>query len=325
MKKYLLLLVILSANYLTGLSQQQSQIRTATFLNNLNNFQQVFGDQNFPRANAGDVSADDNIYTCSSKLVAAKDSTGPFGAKSISSLALQGFEFNIPDDATIDNIAIRIRRFNNGRAPIGDSSLSLMQRYQCGAGGPCTYGVFWTFLDTYPGKIYSDNETEYVFSQLGSGNDGGFFHNEAYQWTPAIVNNTFFGVRIDNYAPIGKGVAQVCYDLVEVTVQYTQPGASALRIAPTLTDAKLLRQPIIYPNPFTNKTNIQFIAAETGKAGVELYNMTGAKIRTLFSGNVIQGLTYNVPAGDAQLPKGIYVYRISNGKEMRIGRIIKSQ
>ena len=326
MKKYLFLSVIFWANYFTGLTQQLSQTRTATYLNNLNNFQQYFGDQNFPRASSEDVSADDNIYTCSSRLVAKRDSTSPFVFRaSISGLALQGFGFTIPDDATIDSLILRVRRFKKGMPSIGDLSLSLMQRYQCGAGGPCTYGVFWTYRDTYPGKIYPESETEYVFPQGGSGNDGGFNHNEAYQWTPAIVNHLYFGVRIDTYLPIGNGVVQVCYDLVEVTVKYSQPAVSALRTSPTLMDAKVLKEPIVYPNPFTTKTNIQFIAAETGNAAVELYNLTGAKIRTLYTGNVIQGLTYSVPAGDAQLPKGIYVYRISNGKQMRIGRIIKTE
>jgi hypothetical protein len=202
-----------------------SQTRTATFLNNLNNFQQVFGNQNFPRANPQDVAADDNIFTRSSKLLSVKDSTKSFTSSSISSLALQGFGFTIPDDATIENISIKLRRFKKGTPSVGDLTLSLMQRYQCGVGVPCKYGVHWTYKDTYNGKIYPSAEIEYVFSQSGTGNNGGFNHDEAYQWTPAIVNHQFFGIRIDNYVPIGKGTVELFYDLVEVTVEYSQPAA----------------------------------------------------------------------------------------------------
>jgi hypothetical protein len=46
------------------------------------------------------------------------------------------------------------------------------------------------------------------------------------------------------------------------------------------------------------------------------------KIRTLFSRNVIPGQVYNASFGDA-LPKGIYVYNISNGKQKYSGKIIK--
>ncbi len=200
-----------------------SQTRTATFLNNHNNFRQVFGNQGYPKAKAEDVAVDDNVYGYSSKLVASNDSAGPFHANSASSLALQGFGFTVPENAVIENIILRIRRFKNGRPPVGDFTLSLMQRYQCGVGQPCTYGVFWTFRDTYAGKIYPDTETEYVFSQIGSGNKGGFYHDEPYQWTPAIVNHTFFGVRIDTYPPIGRGGVVVYYDLVEVTIEYSMP------------------------------------------------------------------------------------------------------
>ena len=191
-----------------------SETRTATFLNNLNNFQEVFGDQGYPRAKAEYVSADDGKYASTRKLSA--------NGISFSTLALQGFGFTIPDDATIENIAVRVRRFKSGSPAIGDYFLSVMQRFQSGF-GPSTYGVFWTHLDDYPGKMYPNTETEYVFSQSGSGNNGGFNHNQAYQWTPAIVNHQYFGVRIDSYPPSGNGSVVVNYDLVEVTVEYSQP------------------------------------------------------------------------------------------------------
>jgi hypothetical protein len=84
-----------------------------------------------------------------------------------------------------------------------------------------------------------------------------------------------------------------------------------------------MKEPIIYPNPFTTKANIQFTASESGRAIVELYNIAGTKIRTLFSGNVEQGQVYTVAAGDALLPRGVYIYTISNGKQKHTGRMIK--
>ena len=117
--------MILSASYFSGFTQTSTQTRTATFLNNLNNFQQVFGDQGYPGASAGDVAADDGVYAHTNKLTAAKDSAGPFRSGSFSSLALQGFGFTIPDDATIENISIRLRRFKTGSPSVGGSLLFL--------------------------------------------------------------------------------------------------------------------------------------------------------------------------------------------------------
>jgi hypothetical protein len=181
----------------------------------------------------------------------------------------------------------------------------------------------WRNGDAYLGNVYPDIETEYDFSQSGSGNDGGFNHDEAYQWTPAMVNHQYFGVRIDSYLLEGRGSVTVSYDLVNVTVEYSVPEAGTRKSPDAAREIKPLKEPIVYPNPFTSKSNIQFTAAETGSAAVELYNITGVKIRTLFSANVIQGQTYNVAAGDAQLPTGVYVYMIRNGKQKHTGRIIK--
>ena len=326
MRKYLFLLVILSAN-LFGFAQTSSQTKTATFLNNLNQFQQVFGDQNYPRARAQDVAANDNIYTCSAKLTAVKDSASSFRSSSVSSLALQGFGFTIPGDATIENIVVKVRRFKKGTPSVGDQILSVIQRYQqTSPDAPARYGVMWSYLDDeeldYPGRIYPATETEYLFSQSGSGNNGGLNHNQAYQWTPTMVNQVTFGVRIDNYPPIGKGSIQVCYDQVTVTVEYSQPVTKAGRSS-TAAEVKQLKEPIIYPNPFTTKANIHFTASESGSAVIELYNIAGTKIRTLFSGNVVRGEVYNTSFGDALLPGGVYVYTISNGKQKYTGRIIK--
>ena len=327
MKKYFYLSVILLAYSQFGFAQNLTQTRTATYLNNLGNFRQAYGVQNYKGARAQDVASDNNKYACTGRLLAVSDSTSPVSSRSVSSLSLQGFGFNIPVNATIQNITIRLRRFKKGSPSIGDFSLSLMKRYGCNPDDPCMNGVTWTFEDdeddAYPGRVYPATETEYLFSQSGSGNDGGFGHNEIYQWTPAIVNHEYFGVRIENYPPIGEGYVQVCYDLVEVTIDYSVPEAqSKTFVVPELL---LIKEVKVYPNPFTTKSTLQFTAAENGTIVVELYNSIGSKVRTLFTGKVEKGRTYNVAAGDSRLPKGVYVYKVSNGKQLQTGRMIKNE
>jgi hypothetical protein len=303
MRKYLPLSSIFLVSFLSGFTQPLSQTRTATVLNN-------FGGayvNSFPKATAQDVAANDGIYAYSNKLTAGKW---------YASLALQGFGFTIPDNATIENITVTVRRFKSGGASIKDYFVSVMQRYAN------SYGVEWTNLDTYPGNYYPNTEGEFVFSQIGNGNNGGYYHDQPYQWTPAMVNHPYFGLRVDVYPLSGAGYAVVYYDYVQITVDYSLPGPIAGRSG-AATEASVLKPPIVYPNPFTTKTNIQFVAAESGKVVVELYNVNGSKVRTLFSSNVVQGQSYNVAAGDALLPKGIYVYNILIGKQKQTGRIMK--
>ena len=221
MRKYLLLLVILSAS-LFGFAQTSSQTRTATFLNNLNNFQQVYGTQNYARTGAGVVQADDNIYAYTKKLSAASR-TRKIGISS-SSLSLQGFGFTIPGNAIIENIAVKVRRFKKGGPAIKDNYVSVMQSYSGSpTNGVSNYGFMWRNGDVYPGNYYPTIEGEYIFSQNGSGNNGGYNHNQAYQWTPAMINLPYFGLRIDVYPPEGRGSVVVYYDLVEITVEYSLP------------------------------------------------------------------------------------------------------
>ena len=194
----------------SGDTQILTQTRTPGFLNNLNNWQDYYLNA-YPEALASDVAADDDKFAHSYKL-----SSGNWYA----SLSLQGFGFTIPDTATIRKITLKIRRFKEGEATIGDYFLTLMQQYNCD-NGVCRYGVEWTDKDTYSGKTYPDTETEYVFSQSGSGDNGGYNHDQKYMWTPASINYLRFGVRIDVGAPIGQGDVTVFYDLVELTVEYS--------------------------------------------------------------------------------------------------------
>lgn len=137
-----------------------------------------------------------------------------------------------------------------------------------------------------------------------------------------MINDPDFGIRIDSYAP-ERGSAVVYYDLVQITVQYS--GGTITRKSPVAAETTPLNAPIVYPNPFTTKTSIRFTAAETGSAVVELYNISGAKVQTLFSGNVYRGQEYHVRIGEAQLPQGIYIYTISNNNRRYTGRITKLQ
>jgi len=158
------------------------------------------------------VSANDNSFAYSKKL-----SSG----RSYLSLMLQDFLFDLPANATIDGITVLVRRFKKGKASITDYFASL---YRSGSGfyNPSPYGVRWTDPTNYP-----DAETEVSYYQSGSGTSSYGCQPApvgcpAYQWTPEMINDPDFGVGIDTYAPVG-GSLTVYYDLVTITVHYTQP------------------------------------------------------------------------------------------------------
>jgi hypothetical protein len=298
MKKKLLFLVILSIYCQFVVAQ--SQTKTANLFNWNNNPYLNLWAQEGPQY----VSADDNLFAYSKKL-----SSG----RSFLSLTLQDFRFGIPSNATIRNINVLARRFKKGTGSIKDYFATLVIT-GTGFYNPSPYGIRWTIPTNYPGA-----EAISLYSQNGSGTNGGLNANQSYRWTPAMVNSSAFGVRIDTYAPVGGSVT-VYYDQVQITVQYTLPTTSSAVIEPTT-----LMETTVYPNPFISKTNIQFKAPETGNAVVELYNILGMKLETLFSGKVVQGQVYYVVAGKGILSKGTYYYMIRNGKQNFTGRITKLQ
>lgn len=301
MKKILFLPVLLSLYGLSGFTQPVSQTRTA---NLYNCWGEAFLDL-WAKGSAALFAADDGAFAYSKKLSAGR---------SVLQLQLHDFRFDIPSGATIENITITARRFKTGRGAIKDYYATLIKKRD--GTGFSSYGVRLADPNNYP-----DTETEVLYAQSGAGTNGGSPSNYySYQWTPEMINDTAFGLRIATYEPVG-GSLVVYYDLVNITVTYIP--ATTSRTSTGVTEARLLKVPVVYPNPFSSKATIQFTASENGKAIVELFDAAGIKLSTLFSAPVLQGQVYRVEVGGASLPKGMYVYKVSNGKQKQSGRIIK--
>jgi len=161
----------------------------------------------YSQSGAQYVAYDDNSYAYTKKLTSRNW---------YASLVLQGFGFTVPSDATIENIIVSVRRFKKGKASISDYFANLVKSPDV-VGLFSPYGVRWTNPANYP-----DIETEVIYSQSGTGNNGGS-GNQFFQWTPVMINDPDFGVRIDVNPPVGAGSVVVYYDLVEITVEYSLP------------------------------------------------------------------------------------------------------
>ena len=108
----------------------------------------------FSRASVTDFAADDNIYAWSKKL-APKNS--------VAQLIMQGFGFNIPTNATIDNIQVKVRRFKTGNGSVKDYFAALVKR-RLQSSSMEAYGFRAQNPDLYPAV-----ETEFVYPFAGSG------------------------------------------------------------------------------------------------------------------------------------------------------------
>ena len=78
-----------------------------------------------------------------------------------------------------------------------------------------------------------------------------------------------------------------------------------------------------YPNPFTNSATIEFTLDTESDVLLEVYNLNGVKITTLFDGKVKsnQRYTFNF-IGTTDLKQATYIYVLRTGKTVRKGRLI---
>jgi hypothetical protein len=87
-------------------------------------------------------------------------------------------------------------------------------------------------------------------------------------------------------------------------------------------------QEMVYPNPFSQTTSIEFSLSETDKISLDIYTISGQKIRSLLSESTIQDGTYVVQwdgldQSANRVNPGTYIYRFSGDKTaLKTGKII---
>ncbi len=75
-----------------------------------------------------------------------------------------------------------------------------------------------------------------------------------------------------------------------------------------------------YPNPFNPETTIEFDLPVSAEVILEVYNVTGRKVRTLTEGNRLAG-NYKVRFNADNLASGVYFYRLAIGDYVLIKKM----
>ncbi len=76
------------------------------------------------------------------------------------------------------------------------------------------------------------------------------------------------------------------------------------------------------PNPTSGASQVVFTTVETGRALVEVYDMNGRKVATLFNQEAQVGIEYRIDFNGSNLPNGIYVYRLTTQNETVIEKFM---
>jgi len=119
--------------------------------------------------------------------------------------------------------------------------------------------------------------------------------------------------------PVSQQVAEVSFDPNSWVLKIaTEMSLSDINTPISLTDGFVLYQN--YPNPFNSTTKIPFALDAGGNVQLNIYDLTGRKIRSLLNGYFAEGSIATWDGMDDRgLPvaSGVYIYRLQyNGKEM---------
>ena len=171
----------------------------------------------------------------------------------------------------------------------------------------------------YPGEI--SNLPANISVQTGVANARVTISDNGNLLVTATTNN--FGealLQIDS--PLNSSTL----DLTVTAINY-KPFGDNINLATTGVDGKISRDRISFelkplsPNPFNHETTIQFSITKTSQVKLEIYNLNGQKIKTIFKGILKAGLHQMKWNGKNELGNiaatGLYFVKLSSDEGIR--------
>ncbi|MCK3686181.1 T9SS type A sorting domain-containing protein, partial [Maribellus sp. YY47] len=78
----------------------------------------------------------------------------------------------------------------------------------------------------------------------------------------------------------------------------------------------------VYPNPFSDQVNIEFVSPVSGHAVLEIHNITGQRVATLMDKYIEAGVEQKVKYRPESAASGIYLYKLNIDGNIKVGKII---
>jgi hypothetical protein len=78
-----------------------------------------------------------------------------------------------------------------------------------------------------------------------------------------------------------------------------------------------------YPNPFSKSCRLEFSFSESAEyATLEIFDLNGVKVRTVFNGKVEAGIRYSPTLDASMFSPGVYIYKLSSRNTSEFGKIV---
>jgi len=77
-----------------------------------------------------------------------------------------------------------------------------------------------------------------------------------------------------------------------------------------------------FPNPTSGKSQVSFTLPTTARTTLEVYDMNGRNVATIFNQVAEKGQVYNVDFNGSDLPNGVYIYRLTTDNNTIIDKFM---
>ncbi len=191
-------------------------------------------------------------------------------------------------------------------------------------------------LSSFTGTLTNNGAVQLRWTTISEINNYGFYVERRSSNAPAYseILGSFvsgFGTTntpqhytyIDNTVTPGTWSYRLKQVDLDNTVHYTEPiEINVLSYTSVSNDApKVFELQQNYPNPFNPATEIQFSVETTGKTTLEVYNLVGRKVATLFNDVAEAGHYYKARLDGKGIASGMYFYRLQSGMRTEVRKM----
>ncbi|KAA5542945.1 Ig-like domain-containing protein [Adhaeribacter rhizoryzae] len=143
-----------------------------------------------------------------------------------------------------------------------------------------------------------------------------------YRWSNGATTEDLTGLAAGTYTVT---VTDAFGQKVSISVQILSPGQGILAAVknPDVSEEILVNENIllVYPNPAKDQTTVNFTLATTGYYTLDLFDIRGAKIKTIVAGQALANKSFDVKLKVNDLAEGVYLLKLVTDKGVGIQRI----
>jgi hypothetical protein len=145
----------------------------------------------------------------------------------------------------------------------------------------------------------------------------------SYQWSTGDETESLSGLCLGDYEVTVTDI-NGCVAIASVRIGCSADAEARNAEADATSNLTTNGQPqiAVYPNPMSDKANIDFITPADELVTLEVFNVTGVKVAELFRGQVKGGVKQSVLFNNDNYAEGMYIYRLTTSEGSFTGNIV---